>query len=379
MLGNRKLVLDTFCEVYDLLEPWMDHDFWDFSTHEIVLDAVYLVSRKEVLKNLDKVRDIANSGQALLIFSNPAEGSETLIGQCHNAGIQNLAYDKKILIVGGGDMDARWPCLQYDSFLPKILDYDENIAAASRSNEIYSKPVKPYKFLFLNGRTRPHRKYLLEQFKLTGLLDSALWTNLDTTDAQSRQLKLFRDGLDLMSNRMPIQTLPPNYEYVSYTEPMDSAANDVSFVKNYLFKNTWGEIYLRAEPYIDTYFSLVTETVFDYPYSFRTEKIWKPVTMGHPFIAVANQGYYRDLHRLGFKTFGHVIDESFDRIENNQKRIERIAQVVEDLCQQDLASFLEQCYNTCKYNQNHLAEMRLKVRQEFPNRFSQFITPYINE
>jgi hypothetical protein len=379
MLGNRKLVLDTFCEVYDLLEPWMDHNFWDFSTHKIVSDAVYLVSRKEVLKNLDKVRDIANSGQALLVFSNPAEGSETLIGQCTSAGIQNLAYDKKILIVGGGDMDARWPCLQYDSFLPKILDYDENIAAASRSNEIYSKPVKPYKFLFLNGRTRPHRKYLLEQFKLTGLLDSALWTNLDTTDAQSRQLKLFRDGLDLMSNRMPIQTLPPNYEYISYTDPMDSAANDVSFVKNYLFKNTWGEIYLRAEPYIDTYFSLVTETVFDYPYSFRTEKIWKPVAMGHPFIAVANQGYYRDLHRLGFKTFGHVIDESFDSIENNQKRIERIAQVVEDLCQQDLASFLEQCYNTCKYNQNHLAEMRLKVRQEFPNRFLQFITPYINE
>jgi hypothetical protein len=379
MLGNRKLVLDTFCEVYDLLEPWMDHDFWDFSTHEIVSGAVYLVSRKEVLKNLDKVRAIAESGQALLVFSNPAEGSETLAGQCANARIQDLAHDKKILIIGGGDMDTRWPCLQYDSFLPKILDYNENIAAASRSNEIYSKPVKPYKFLFLNGRTRPHRKYLLEQFKLTGLLASALWTNLDTTDAQSRRLTLVHDGIDLMRNRMPIQTLPPNYEYSSYTDPMDPAANNVGFVKNYLFKHTWGEIYLRAEPYIDTYFSLVTETVFDYPYSFRTEKIWKPVAMGHPFIAVANQGYYRDLHQLGFRTFGHVIDESFDRIENSQDRIERIAQVVEDLCQQDLASFLEQCYNTCKYNQNHLAEMQTKVRQEFPDRFTQFITPYINE
>jgi hypothetical protein len=379
MLGNRKLVLDTFCEVYDLLEPCMDHDFWDFSTHEIISGAVYLVSRKEVLKNINKVRAIADSGQALLVFSNPAEGSETLAGQCANARIQDLAHDKKILIIGGGDMDARWPCLQYDSFLPKILDYDENLAAASRSNEIYSNSVKPYKFLFLNGRTRPHRKYLLEQFKLNGLLDSALWTNLDTTDAHNRQLKLFHNGIDLMRNCMPIQLLPPNYEYVDYADPMDPAADNVSFVKNYLFKHTWGEIYLRAEPYIDTYFSLVTETVFDYPYSFRTEKIWKPIAMGHPFIAVANQGYYKDLHRLGFKTFGHVIDESFDCIENSQERIERIAQVVEELCQQDLASFLEQCYNTCKYNQNHLAEMRLKVRQEFPDRFTQFITPYIND
>ena len=379
MLGNRKLVLDTFCEVYDLLEPWMDHDFWDFSTHEIVPGAVYLVSRKEVLKNLAKVRAIADSGQALLVFSNPAEGSETLAGQCADARIQDLAHNKKILIIGGGDMDPRWPCLQYDSFLPKILDYDENLAATSRSDEIYSKSVKPYKFLFLNGRTRPHRKYLLEQFKLTGLLDSALWTNLDTTDAQSRRLKLFHNGIDLMRNCTPIQTLPPDYEYVDYTDPIDSAADNVSFVKNYLFKHTWGEIYLRSEPYIDTYFSLVTETVFDYPYSFRTEKIWKPIAMGHPFIAVANQGYYKDLHRLGFKTFGHVIDESFDCIENSQDRIERIAQVVEDLCQQDLANFLEQCYNTCKFNQNRLAEMRTKVRQEFPDRFTQFITPYINE
>lgn len=379
MLGNRKLVLDTFCEVYDLLEPWMDHDFWDFSTHEIIPDAVYLVSRKEVLKNLDKVRAVAESGQALLIFSNPAEGSETLAGQAANARIQDLAHDKKILIIGGGDMDARWPCLQYDSFLPKILDYDENLAAASRSDEIYSKSVKPYKFLFLNGRTRPHRKYLLEQFKLSGLLDSSLWTNLDTTVSHTRHLKLIYKNQDLIRSPSTIQILPSKYEYVDYADPMDPVADNVSFVKNYLFKHTWGEIYLSADPYIDTYFSLVTETVFDYPYSFRTEKIWKPIAMGHPFIAVANQGYYRDLHQLGFKTFGHVIDESFDLIESSQERIERIAQVVEDLCQQDLASFLEQCYNVCKYNQNHLAEMRQKVRQEFPNRFTQFITPYINE
>jgi hypothetical protein len=140
-----------------------------------------------------------------------------------------------------------------------------------------------------------------------------------------------------------------------------------------LFKNEWGEIYLNARAYLDTYFSLVTETVFEHPYSFRTEKIWKPIAIGHPFIVVSNQGYYKDLHQLGFKTFGHLIDESFDTIENNQQRIECIAQVVEDLCQQDLASFIKECYNVCKYNQQHLVEMRTKVRQDFPERFFQFI------
>ena len=147
-------------------------------------------------------------------------------------------------------------------------------------------------------------------------------------------------------------------------------------LKYNLFNNEWGEIYLKSEPYIDSYFSVVTETVFNYPYSFRTEKIWKPVAIGHPWIAVANRGYYRDMQALGFKTFGHIIDESFDLIDNNQDRLERIAMVVEDLCQQDLVKFLKECYNVCKYNQQHFAEMRIKVRKKFPDRFFQFIEQY---
>jgi hypothetical protein len=147
-------------------------------------------------------------------------------------------------------------------------------------------------------------------------------------------------------------------------------------VKYDLFDQQWGEIYLEAAPYIDTYFSVVTETVFDYPYSFRTEKIWKSVAMAHPWIAVSNCGYYRDMHRLGFRTFGHLIDESFDQIEHSQDRIERIAQVVEDLCQQDLSQFLAAAEDVCKYNQQHLAHMRVQIRKEFPERFFQFIKKY---
>jgi hypothetical protein len=141
-----------------------------------------------------------------------------------------------------------------------------------------------------------------------------------------------------------------------------------------LFNREWGEIYLEPAPYVDTYFSLVTETICaESVYSFRTEKIAKPLAMGHPFIVASTPGFYRDLHDMGFRTFGHVIDESFDTIDNAQQRLDRIIQIVTDLCQQDLASFLEECYTVCKYNQQHLAELRNQVRQEFPDRFTKFI------
>ena len=140
-----------------------------------------------------------------------------------------------------------------------------------------------------------------------------------------------------------------------------------------MFDNTWGDVYIRAEPYIDTYFSLVSETVFDYPYSLRSEKIYKPMAMGHPFVAVANRGFYQDLHHAGFQTFGNLIDESFDSIDNNQDRLNRIAQVVQDLCESDLAEFLVASRAVTKYNQQHLAAEGIRIFQEFPDRFVNFI------
>jgi hypothetical protein len=376
MLGNRKLILDTFCEVYDLLQPWMDGDFFDFSKHDVVPGAVYLIGRAQMNHNRERIRELVESDTIRVILSNPAEGSETLKDHCdhvHKCG--DLVRDHRMLLIGGGDMDPAWPCLQYESFLPKILDYEENQRATSQSSHIYDTQHKPYKFLFLNGLNRFHRKYLLERFRLDGLLDQSLWTNLENREGSPAEIVLQHEGRDLMLMPIKIKTLPEKYEVDRYRQQVNKTFNSKS-IKKELFNQEWGEIYIEPAPYIDTYFSVVTETVFDYPYSFRTEKIWKPIAMAHPWIAVANAGYYRDIRNLGFQTFGHLIDESFDSIEDSQKRIERIAHVVQDLCQQDLAAFLKECYNVCKYNQQHLAEMRVRVRQEFPDRFLQFVKKY---
>jgi hypothetical protein len=378
MQKNYKLIVDTFCEVYDLLKPYADGEFWDFGTHDIIPGAVYLISRKEIGKHKERIREIIESNQAHIIFSNPAEGSETLIGQVYLCNLTDLAQAGKMLLLGGGDMDGRWTYLNYASFMPKILDYEENIQAASRSPEIFNKKNKPYKFLFLNGRMRSHRKYLIERFHISNLIQQSLWTALDSREGPSKHIKFIHKNKNLMYDTRPHHYLPKEYEVDRYQSRIDVPTNN-NFVKYELFNDTWGEIYLKAEPYIDTYFSLVTETIFEYPHSFRTEKIWKPIVMGHPWICAANYGFYRDLKNEGYRTFGNLIDESFDLIENNQDRIERIAAVVEHLCQQDLPSFLEAAEETCKYNQQRYAEHRVESRTEFPSRFFQFVNKHINE
>lgn len=377
MLANRKLVSDTMSEVHNLLLPWADEIFWDFSK-VTVTPGIYVFGRQHLLDNLNLIRELAEADDYTIVFGNSAEGAWTLETQLKSLKIDDLVRQGKILIIAGAEIAPEYAHITHEHFLPRILDYDENIQAQSKTNEIFSKTIKPYKFLFLNGRARPHRKYMYEKFRRLGLLDQALWTMLDSKPTIVRSFQFKENGTDVMATTSELQRLPEAYEVDRYRNPVfGPIIPDNAFLKQELFNREWGEIYLEPAPYVDTYFSLVTETICaESVYSFRTEKIAKPLAMGHPFIAVSNAGFYRDLHNLGFQTFGHVIDESFDQIDHHQDRVNRIIQIVADLCQQDLASFLQECYNVCKYNQQHLAEVRSKIRQEFPERFTQFITQY---
>jgi hypothetical protein len=350
MLGNRRLIVDAFCEVREFTKEFQDAEFYDFAAEDPEPGAIYVISRQQFTVNIEKIKRLATAGTIIPILGNPAEGSDTMLRQINGLGIVDLVRQGKILIITGGDLQPDIPALYHENFLPKILDYKENLQAIEEYEQKWSTE-RPYKFLFLNGRARAHRRHLLH--RLEPILNQAIWTNLDNTHGES------------------IKLLEAKYEFSFYQKNI--GLTESGYVMHVLFDNDWGAIYLNPRTYLDTYFSLVTETVFDYPYSFRTEKIWKPIAIGHPFIVVGNQGYYRDLHQLGFKTFGHLIDESFDLISNNADRLERIAQVVEDLCQQDLASFVKECYNVCKYNQRHLAELSPKVRADFPNRFEKYI------
>ena len=350
MPKTPKLVLDTFSEVYNLLKPYASDEFWDLNHSEIIAGATYVVGRKQCIDHRERLLELANAGTIQLIISNPHEGSQTLAGQMTRLGFQDAMCSGTVKLIGGGDMPPEWDYLLYDKFLPEILDYEDNIQAATHTEEIYSKHQKPWKFLFLNGRARSHRKSALAKLHAKKLLEKSLWTNLDAGNG-------------------PLRTLPTEYEVQRY---QNNKTTD-HYIKFELFDNEWGEIYLEPRPYVNTYFSLISETVFDVPYSFRTEKIWKPIVMAHPWITIANRGFYRDMHNLGFQTYSHLIDESFDMIDNGEDRLDRIVAVVNDLCSQDLASFLKECYNTSKYNQQHHREMAVKIRAEFPNRFFQFI------
>ena len=365
MLDNRRLVCDTSCEIHAEIQHLVDYTFWDFEQYEPQPNDIVVLSRQTVNRYADQIKQLTET--CLPVLANPSEGSHTLKLQCQRLDLLDLIRQKRLLLVGCGDMEPELNCMVYDHYAYRATCYESNAEQGARADEIYNKLHKPYRFLFLNGRTRPHRKYMIERMRDAGLLDHALWTNLDTTPVYNHNYTT-----DLFERPSEIQLLPAKYEVEQFHAGQKDQYQH-AFVKHELFDNKWGDVYIRAETYIDTYFSLVSETVFDYAYSLRSEKIYKPIAMAHPFVAVANCGFYRDLHRAGFQTFGHLIDESFDTIDNNQDRLDRIAQVIQDLCASDLAEFLVASRAITKYNQQHLAAEGIRIFREFPGRFVNFI------
>jgi hypothetical protein len=179
---------------------------------------------------------------------------------------------------------------------------------------------------------------------------------------------------NLSSTAEPVRLLPPEYE-IPRAVPQLTQVPDSGFVKHQLFGNTWGDAIINPCCYTDTWFSLVTETIFDYPHTFRTEKIWKPVLMAHPFVVAANPGYLRDLRNAGFQTFHTLLDEGYDQIDCPHYRIERIIDTVRDISRQGAADFWEASRDICKYNQQYLVEYNQQQRTALPT----LLEKYLNE
>ena len=83
--------------------------------------------------------------------------------------------------------------------------------------------------------------------------------------------------------------------------------------------------------YEATFCSLVTETSTDNGCLFFSEKTWKPIAIGHPFILLSSPGSLKWLKDNGYKTFDRWWDESYDNETNVSKRTNMIVDIISQL------------------------------------------------
>lgn len=104
-----------------------------------------------------------------------------------------------------------------------------------------------------------------------------------------------------------------SHKYIDYAEKYPEIYKtefDVLDVPNVLEANPTVSI-----PYDyckKSFLFLVTETHWDNDTLFLSEKVFKPIVVGMPFMCLGNPGTLKLLKELGFKTFDKWIDESYD-------------------------------------------------------------------
>lgn len=106
--------------------------------------------------------------------------------------------------------------------------------------------------------------------------------------------------------------------------------------------------------YKQTAYSIVAETNVDNDFNFFTEKVAKPILAKRLFIAFSTYNYLKSLRSLGFQTFGNIIDESYDAIENDAERFEQAFLQVQRLCSMDQAEVLAKIQPIVEHNHNVL-------------------------
>lgn len=244
--------------------------------------------------------------------------------------------------------------------------FEYNMAEHIRKNtpdlSNIDKVKKSKIFLCMNGGARPHRVYLMTYFYKNKLLDKAhfsmhtnltgIWFILKHLNINDAWYKDFKRLLEFFYKNKPtmpmVLSLKPNDldgqhniskdDIKLFADSHISIINETSFFKKDFLEQ--GDLY---NAHLDSIF--------------LTEKTFRAIACQHPFIMSSRPHTLKHMRRLGYKTFSPYIDESYDDIEDDYKRLQKICEICKDLSnknQEFWKHFQSGVRDIVLYNYNHL-------------------------
>jgi hypothetical protein len=179
-------------------------------------------------------------------------------------------------------------------------------------------------FLILNRRFRYYKYLLLNALKNNNLLSNSLftilWVNPELTELIKSNEKIKTDCNELginIDNFIPV-TIP----------------NDVAVSTDIINTNDLYLYNLNIDWFHKTKVNIVSETYFHFNNNVNdtmfndsihlTEKTWKAIHIGVPFVVSATNKHIETLHKFGFKTFDSIVNEDYDLETNPNTKINKI-------------------------------------------------------
>jgi hypothetical protein len=152
-----------------------------------------------------------------------------------------------------------------------------------------------------------HHKYqIIEELFNRGLLDETRFSWVDNKSSKNLSNKKLVDYLQIDVNDFRSIQLEGDVMYGS----------DLSNHEEYLYT-------INPDWYYRSKVNIITETNLNESEIHMTEKTWKAIYLGVPFVISASKHHLKTLRDMGFKTFNSVINEDYDEmIQLCAKRLE---------------------------------------------------------
>ena len=112
---------------------------------------------------------------------------------------------------------------------------------------------------------------------------------------------------------------------------------------------------------------IVTESTFDFPYPYFTEKTLRPLASKRMFIMIGPCGLLARLRKQGFRTFDPFINESYDLIKDPGDRMSAVLEEIDRLCSISLDDVKEKMLeykDILNYNQKHVQIFKTQQQEK---------------
>jgi hypothetical protein len=210
--------------------------------------------------------------------------------------------------------------------------YQRNITQVPLS--VHTNP-RHHDFTVLNRLHKPWRATAMAHMQQAGILDNSYWSYCEhgaVTDENPIEIDSFA-GLRLATHKF-LEHAPYVCDQSDQNQRNDHSLTDSRY-------------------HNDSYCNIVMETHFDADQSggaFITEKTFKPIKHGQMFFVAGAAHSLAALRDLGYKTFDHVLDNSYDAIDNNTQRWQCLSHSIAS-AQSRLPELFEQAMSDILHNQ----------------------------
>ena len=214
----------------------------------------------------------------------------------------------------------------------------------------HTRPSKPYWFDALLGTRKPHRDFvMLNMQKHHPLLNKSIVTYREGFPGEQIDQQTTKIQDYFADQELTWPYVSPNldhaWELKDALGKIDGPVHSISpYVPWEIYKNTW--------------YTVICESCHTGDAFFLTEKTTKVMYAKRVFVTFAPCQHLKNLRKLGFQTFGSVMDESYDEELIDLTRYQMAWAQMLSLTQQDPVEVYAKVKDILEHNQRRLTELQ---------------------